>query len=370
MSNKEISLNSNLGKSKSPKNKIIAVVFIVLILIAAGIGYYSFRKANITEISVGLSNIKLTDELKTNMKSLAVDAQSYFNENKGNKVLTSQYGLLYSYKDKANVMTIDIAGDSSVDAKTMAEMDVLYVNSKDINADITDGELNIFVSVNSSDGYYVVSPKGEDAIFTEEEFKNLLMKYAPTHGEIINPQRGSEEHTAIVTAAGLSLNDIDIKHIACDNKYAVVVANEIKNPAYIQEIALIKEENGWKVVNDKLAYSENSYIDINSMYPDMDLGLMPIYNIFDFGKIKTSEMSGIADSLIQLGMMTSADKSTMYACGCDRFAYIQLENGKRLVGFIGDDGQLEFNEADDISSTIAYMLQCQENPPVFIARFE
>lgn len=370
MENREISLNSNVGKSNSPKNKIIAAIVIAVIIIAAAIGYYVYRKANITEISVGLSDIELTDELKTAMKDIAMDWQAEYNENKIDKVYTSQYGLLYSYKDKTNVIVSDLAAISGVDENTLAEMDVLYVKPKDINADITGDELGIFISVNSKDGYYVVSPKGEEATFTEEEFKNLLMKYAPTHGEIRNPQRGTDEHTAIITAAGLNADAIDIKHIACDDKYAVVVANEIKNPAYIQEIALVKNEKGWSVANDKLAYSESSYIDINTACPDMDLGLMPIYNIQDFGPIQTDKMSGVADSLIQLNMMTAADKSTMYACGCDRFAYIQLENGKRLIGYITDGGELEFNEADDINSTISYMLKCQENPPVFIARFE
>lgn len=370
MGNNEIKLNSNMGKNNSNKNKIIAIVVAAVIVIAAIIGYYVYRKANITEISVGLSDIELTDELKFGMKDIAADWQAEFNENKIDKVYTSQYGLLYSYKNKTNVVVSDLISESGIGKKAVAEMDVLYVKPKDITENMTGDDLNIFVSVNSKEGYYIVSPKGEDAILTETEFKNLLMKYAPTHGEIRNPQRGSDEHTAIITGAGLDADAIDIKHIACDDKYAVVVTNEIKNPAYIQEIALSKNENGWSIVNDKLAYSENSYIDINTVCPDMDLGLMPIYNIQDFEPVQTDKMSGIADSLIQLNMMTEADKTTMYACSCGRFAYIQLQSGKRLIGYVNDEGELEFNEANDISSTISYMLKCRENPPVFIARFE
>ena len=366
-----VSFDSNIGKNKkSKKNIIIAVLVAIAVVVCGSIGYCFYRKSNITEIAVGLSDIELNDELKADMKDLVGQAQKYFNENKGEMVLTSQYGLLYSYKNKTNVMMSDLINDNHLNEDILKEMDILYVKPSDVNPNINSEELSIFVSVNSSSGYYVVSTSGDESIFTEEEFKNLLMKYAPTHGDITNPTRGTEEHTAIINAAELKGEGVDIKHIAKDNKYAVVVANEVKNPANIKEIALINDESGWKVINDKLAYAESSYIDINSSYPDMDLGLMPIYNITDFDEIKIDEMDKIADSLIQLNMMTEADKSTMYACGCGRFAYIQLENGKRLIGYIGEDNKLEFNEAQDINSTIAYMLQCQENPPVFIAKFE
>lgn len=366
-----ISFDSGIGKDKkSGKRKIIAVVAVIVIAAALIGGYYIYRQSNITEIAVGLSDIELNDELKNEMQNLVNTANTYLNENKYEKTLTSQYGLLYSYKDKINVMAADIVQNSNISKDILAEMDIIYAKPADVISSMEGDELEIFLSVNSSSGYYVVSASGENAVYTEEEFKNILMKYAPVHGDVRNPQRGSDEHTAIIKTAELDGEDIDIKHIACDNKYAVVVGGSISNPAKIKEAALVKEESGWKVVNDRLSASESSYIDINAELPDMDLGLMPVYNIADFGAVDTSDMDSIANSLIELNMMTEADKETMYAAGCGRFAYIQLENGKRLVGYIGDDKKLEFNEADNITETITYMLKCEKNPPVFIARFE
>lgn len=370
MENNNISFDSQIGRDKkSNKGKIIALVVAVVVIVAAAVGYYIYRKASITEIAIGLSDIELTDELKSQMQDLAVKSEEYLKTNKNEKTLTSQYGLLYSYKDKINIMADDIDTENTIPTDIVAEMDVLYVMPSDVISSMTGNELTIFVSLNSSSGYYVTSATGENAIFTEDEFKNILMKYAPTHGDVRNPQRGSDEHTAIIDAAGLAGDDIDIKHIACDDKYAVVVANHISDPANIKEVAL-ENDNGWKVTDGELAVSENSYIEINSVYPDMDLGLLPVYNIADFGEIQTDKMGEIADSLIELGMMTEDEKNGMYACGCGRFAYIQPKDGRRLIGYISDDKQLEFNEAKDIKEAIAYMVQCQENPPVFIARFE
>lgn len=373
MENKEdnnISFDSKIGKAKGSKNPlIIGVIIAVIVVIALGVGYYIYRQSNITEIAIGLSDIELTDDLKSEMNSIVGQAESYFETNRAEDILTSQYGLLYSYKNKTNIIASDIAKDSSLKIDTLAEMDILYIRPADVLEGSSDNNIAIFLSVNTSSGYYVVSTNGEEATFTEEEFRNLLMKYAPTHNSVRNPIRGSDEHTAIITGAGVADSDFDIKHIACDDLYAVVVASRISNPADIREIVLMNN-NGWNVINGDLAKAENSYLEINSAYPDLDLGLLPIYNLADFDAMDTVDMEPIVDSLIELNMLTEADRENIYAVGCGRFAYVQTAGGKRLVGYINDDKQLEFNEADNINEVISIMVQCEENPPVFIARFE
>lgn len=366
-----ISFESKIGKdNKNGKGKIIALTAVIVIIIACIVGYYIYRRSNISEIAIGLSDIDLTDDIKSEMQDIALKAEAYYEKNKTEKILTSQYGMLYSYKDKMNVMASDVEEGSGASKDELAEMDILYMLPKDALS-ITDSEegLAIFVSINSSSGYYVASSNGDGAIYTEEEFSNLLMKYAPTHGDVRNPVRGSDEHTEIIKAAGLEGDDFDIKHIACDDKYAVVVANSITDPQNIKEEALVNDD-GWKVVNEDLAEAENSYIEINSVYPDMDLGLLPIYNISDYEHITTSGMSKIVDSLVSQGVMTEDEKEDVYACGCERFAYVQTTSGKRFVGYLNDEKQLQFNEFTSIEEVLAYMVECQENPPVFIARFE
>lgn len=355
-------------ENRKSQKGIIAIIVAIVVIVCGCVGYYVYRKSNLTEIAVGLSNIELDDELKTTMATVARDANTYYNQHKSEKTLTTQYGLLYSYTNKANI-TVDELGEN-LDKDISKEMDILYVKSSDIMSEAGGSDLGIFASINTSSGYYVTSNDGFEKIFTEEEFKNLLMKYAPTHGNIRNPQRGSDEHTAIINVAGISGNNFDIKHIACDDKYAIVVANNVTNPADIKEIALVKNNNTWTVVNSNLATAENSYTDINTACPNMDLGLMPIYNIADFGPIETAKMKEIADVLVKQGTITSEEKNNMYACGCEKFAYIQTADGKRFIGFINDKKQLEFSQANDLKETLSYMVQCQENPPVFIVKFE
>ncbi len=361
-------------------NKVFkaAVIWGIVLVIAAAcaIGYVIYRKASVKEIAIGLSDIELTDELKAEVKNTASEAQKYIEANRQDRTLTSQYGLLYSYKDKANVLPSEVIEDIKLPADTQSEMDILYISPTDVDKITQEPAfgansqmLSAMVSVNTKEGYYVADPMGNEALLSEEEMKNLLLSYSPAHGQIVNPPRNSEAHTAIITAANIQGANFDIKHIACDDKYAVVVANDVNNPADIREYAL-KNENGWHIMGDSLAKDENSYITVNTAAPDMDMGLMPIYNIASFDAITTDKISDVADSLIGLGSLTEADKQTMYACSCGRFVYIEPQNGKKLVGYIDDDGKLNFNEAENINEVIAYMLSCSEDPPVFIAKFE
>lgn len=357
--------------------KAVIIWGIVLVLAAVcAIGYVIYRKASITEIAIGLSDIELTDELKSEVKNTASAAREYTEANRLSRILTSQYGLLYSYKDKANVLPSEVSEDIKLPKDTQNEMDILYVSPSDIDRltgntvfGADSQSLAVLVSVNTQEGYYVADSMGNETILSEEEIKNLLLSYSPAHGELINPTGNSDTHNAITAAAGIQGENFDIKHIACDDKYAVVVANDVNNPADIREYALVNE-NGWHTLGDNLAGAESSYITVNYAAPDMDMGLMPIYNIADFDKINTDNISDVADSLIDLGSLKEEDKQTMYACSCGRFVYIEPQNGKKLVGYIDDNGKLNFNEAEDINTVIAYMLSCQENPPVFIAKFE
>ncbi len=361
-------------------NKVLKAVVIwgIVLVIAAvcAIGYYIYRKASVKEIAIGLSDIELTDELKSEVKNMASEAQKYIDANRQARTLTSQYGLLYSYTDKANVLPSEVSEDIKLPEETKNEMDILYILPSDVDK-ITQKTafgansqmLAAIVSVNTKEGYYMADNMGNEAVLSEEEMKNLLLSYSPAHGQIVNPPRNSEAHTAIITAANIQGENFDIKHIACDDKYAVVVANDVNNPADIREYAL-KNENGWHIMGDNLAKDENSYVTVNYAAPDMDMGLMPIYNIANFNAITTDKISDVADSLIELGSLTEEDKQTMYACSCGRFVYIEPQNGKKLVGYIDDNAKLNFNESEDINSVIAYMLSCHEDPPVFIAKFE
>lgn len=84
---------------------------------------------------------------------------------------------------------------------------------------------------------------------------------------------------------------------------------------------------------------------MNERYPDMELGLLPIYNIKDYGTIVTG-FDDYVSSLVSLGMIKDGDmKQGAYECGAGNFVYIEPKaTGKRLIGHVNSQNKLEFSK--------------------------
>lgn len=330
------------------------------------------------DIQVGASDIALTDTNKAAMTKAITAINEYFDENKNEQRLISEYAFLYSYRDKDTVSPAAVLADKNTgltDEEINNLVDILYIRPEDLGLvsgqEIKGRDLALAAVLNTKDGYYCVSDFAEPVMLSGEQYKSLALLYSFAHGNTRNPKRGEDENTAILKAC--NMENYDIKHIACDDKYAVVVGNLVADPADIKEIVLaINEEGDWEVVNDSLAAEKDAVMTINQKCPDMELGLMPIYNIADFGEIDTEDMEDIINDLVNLGEITDKDSAEgFYACGCGRFAFIEcLATDKELLGYIGDDGKLQFNKTADLQSSINYMLQLDDDPPVFILKFE
>ena len=164
------------------------------------------------------------------------------------------------------------------------------------------------------------------------------------HGEIKNPKKGEDEYNAIIKASGVSGN-IDVKHIACDNKYAVLVVGSLDDPTDIKEFAFLNDNGKWGIIANDLATVANAKQYMNERYPDMELGLLPIYNIKDYGTIVTG-FDDYISSLVSLGMIKDGDmKQGAYDMnGAGNFVYIEPKaTGKRLIGHVNSQNKLEFS---------------------------
>ncbi len=378
------------NEEKKSRNIIPIVLCIVVVIAILGGAYLVNHKDDISqnalpesspdtiEMQVGASDIALTDTNKAGLEKALDIAEDYFADNMEELRPVTEYGFLYSYKNKAEIAAADILSnkDTGLTEKEISELvDILYIRPSDLGAvtgqSVQENDLTIFAVLNTKDGYYAISHSTDPVVLTGQQYRDLILPYSFSHGDPRNPSRGDAENTAILTACNML--DYDIKHLACDDKYAVVVGNKTDAPSEIKQKALMKNSDGnWRVICDSLEKEKDAVIYINENYPDMELGLMPIYNIADFGEIDTESMPAIIENLKSLGEITDEDAAGgYYACGCERFAYIEcLATGKKLLGVIGSDGALQFNRTEDITSSISYMLQCQENPPVFILKFE
>lgn len=325
---------------------------------------------------IGLSDFEPSDKQVNAFNSAADGVQKYYTEKYATDGFLSQYGFMYSSLTSNQVALSDIAsaGYITADDDVLTNTDVLLIRPSDYNSIIgaEGGEdtLTAFIALNTKNGYLLAGSGVEPQILTAQQYSQLIGKYSFEHGTITNPKKGEDEYNAIMTASGLTGN-LDVKHIACDDKYAVVVAGSLDNPTDIKELAFTKSDAGWQLISDSLATEINPKQALNQSYPDMELGLLPVYTIRSYGQIVTG-FDDYVSSLVSLGMLTSdAMNQGAYECGAGNFVYIEPKaTGQRLIGHVNSQNKLEFFEADSLEDAIKTMLEQEENPPVFILKFD
>ena len=382
------------------KRMAAASAFVIAVGVATGAGMYFINNSNSgsteqTEVTtqaqsgnvsentdgtvnykIGLSDFEPSDEQINSMISSVESIQKYYDDKAVTEGLLSQYGFLYSLSKENVVSLSDIINEGylTADDDVAKNTDVLLIRPADYNSVIGSegGEkaLSVFTALNTKNGYFLAGVGVEPKMLTAQQYQQLVGIYSFEHGEIKNPKKGEDEYNAIIKAAGVSGN-LDVKHIACDDKYAVLVVGSIDDPTDIKEFAFLKENGSWGIIANDLATVANAKQYLNERYPDMELGLLPIYNIKDYGTIVTG-FDDYVSSLESLGMIKSGDmKQGAYECGAGNFVYIEpVATGKKLIGHINSQNKLEFFEATSLEDAISIMLQQEKNPPVFILKFD
>ncbi len=373
--------NENTATEETPKKKSIKPVLIFggLAIIALVIVFLIFKGINNSdilnndgvpsepeEIQVGLTDYSATDAELSELKELNAVLDDYVNAHYDDMGIASSYGFLYSTTAKNNIMLKDIMSEGLFKASenVAANTDILYLKASDVG--LNGNDFKVCTAFNTKDGYYFSSKDLDGKYYSQQEYHDLVLKYSFIHGTIVNPKKGDNNYQKITGAAAINDN-YDIKHLACDDKYAVVVANNVKNTSEFIETVLVKDGDNWKVGIGNIANAKNAKQTVNKMFPDMEFGLLPIYNIGDYQAI-LSDMPEFTKQLIDLGVITEADSKNMYTCSAGNFAYFQTESGKKLLGHM-ENGKLEFNEMQSLEQTISAMVQAEQDPPVFIIKF-
>ncbi|MBR6399924.1 MAG: hypothetical protein IKS17_01695 [Firmicutes bacterium] len=330
--------------------------------------------SNAEEVIIGLSDTQLTDELKTQLADINAALENYMSSHKKDKDLLTEYGFLYSDTAGTNVTVKDLVkqGVIQADEETAEYTDIIYIRASDLaayapNIDKNDDRLQVFTAYNSSEGYFVSNDfYSEGAVLSQKDYEALIMDYKFTHGEITNPKRGSTDYEGIMAATGFT-GEYDVKHIACDDKYAVVVVGSLEDTKVIREYVCVLENGTWTLGMEGLEKSESPKYDVNMQYPKMELGLLPKYVIANYESPKNG-FTAYEAPLVQLGLIKQQDTPASYDCGADKFAYMEFGDTK-LIGCVNEENKLEFYPVNSVEEAIAYMLKFNADPPVFIINF-
>jgi hypothetical protein len=323
------------------------------------------------EVQVGLSDLEMTDTIKSDLNELNTACTKFYTEHKDDAQLVSAYGFLYSLSMDDNVTVKKLVSEKYfkktdeigqyTDLLLIRPSDYAEVSEKTVEGN----ELKIFTGFNTKDGYYVSSDGIEGTMLSEEKYNDLVFRYICSHGEILSPASTDAEYKNIVAA--LNKSGTDIKFLSYDEKYAVVVTGLLADARDVREYLLTKKDGAWSVALEGIESQSCPKQFVNLQYPDVDFGLFPLYTIADFDLPKT-DMNDYVPSLKQLGMMNE-DETVTYGCGTGHFVYIVTSTNKKLLGVLDDNRKLQFYQMNNVTEAKNSMMNIQKNAPTYILKY-
>lgn len=322
--------------------------------------------------------VELNDALYGYVGELNQKLQAYYEDNYDSGRLVSVYGYMYDADTSLPVETEAVLDDVPEELKYVNLLlikpgDFQYLEDAEYDVDIMIEDLTPFTSVLTDQGYLISSAEYAGGILSEDDYRTLILRYSCDHGEIYTPEKDSSTYTTIYKKIVDEWGDegtVDIKYMGFDEKYGVAVANLVESPTEFKEYLFMKSGSSWAIKYKQLAKKVNVKQFVNEKYPDMDLALLPYYNLALYDDFKTG-LTGYYNAITEnkeLGV-EEADLVNVYCLYSDGFLYYEFANEKRVLGHVDDSGVLTFYKVNSTDEAVALMASLTDNPPVFIIKF-
>ncbi|MCD7905943.1 MAG: hypothetical protein LUG24_10410 [Clostridiales bacterium] len=333
-------------------------------------------------IDISVEPVELNEELYGYIDTLNTNLRNYFDENYDSGKIITVYGYMYDTDTNLPVETEEIYGGEV--PEVLKDVNLLYIksgdfdyidniDSLDIDVDLYDENLSPFTSILTTEGYLISSDQYPGGILSEDDYRTLIMRYNLDHGDIYTPDENSSNYTIIYNLISKEWGDDytpDIKYMGIDDKYGVAVANVLESPTEFKEFLFMKSGSSWAVRSKELANKDNVKQFVNEKYPDMDLSLLPVYDLSEYNDFKT-DLYGYYDSIVELSDLgvTEEDLPAVYCLYSSGFIYYEFAESKRVLGYIDSEGALTFYKIGSVNEAVAAMADLSDNPPVFIIKF-
>lgn len=282
-----------------------------------------------------------------NLISIAAAAQTSYIKNGDVKGWFSNNGKLYDYYKKRHVNIDDLVAESYLEAGLNAEdYDLLLIDGKQLSKfpDVIVQEeamrFGVFAVTKIDENKYLVSsPYGKVGTITEDSYLSLLYSYNANHGEIGRLSSASAEYKRIMNYIslfeGVFVNYF-VREIRLDDKYAVVVFSTADNAGDVKQYILRNDNGFWEVVFPDAQNVTHLANNINKYLPDMNLNLLPNYNLSTWMNEITTEQVGVLSALLQIKAINS-EKNIHYLCSTKTCAYVVLTNGNAYACYFEDN---------------------------------
>lgn len=362
-----------MNKSKKP-----LITFILLIAILTSVVMFKSTNGGNNKIEVNASNkIKIDDETLNQIKELNEKLDKYWLEGWNDNKFLSFYSYIANYDEKELTLEDFEKYMNYEIPKNLKNINVHLVKPKSLkpylNENILDDGLEIltmFTAVPTKDGVYISSKLDKGGIITDAQYKEFVLNHSWIHGDVITPEKDSTQYKQILDAVAKkdeNLKNGNVKYIACDEKYANIVISSANDPYYLKEFNLERKEEGYEVIVEELEQFDDK-IYSNYAYTDFNLDLLPKYEIEAYAPIDPDYSSSILEGLVEKNYVDK-DEKLSYFCGYGNFIYMEFETGRKLL-LNNNNSTFDVTEVDNFKTALAQMLKIEQNPPIFILKFE
>nr|WP_317357579.1 hypothetical protein [uncultured Tyzzerella sp.] len=354
------------------KNKKTIIIFSSIILLIIVISALFFINKP-TKADVNLPQQTLKDLKEFNQK-----LDEYYITTWDNNQFLSSYSYLVK-KDGTEVTIDDLQESLGYQVpEQLKDVSIHFVAPKSLKPYLGDKILDddpdiltVYSALPVEGGMFISSKFDEGGVLSNEDYKKFVTEHSWAHGEIKTPSKDDKDYKEILNAIekkDIQLKGGNVKYIACDDKYAIIVISSSEDPSYIKQYALQKNEDGsYNVIKEDLQ-EVNSKIFVNYAYTDFELGLLPPYEINAYSNI-SSDQQYVVESLKESGDINK-DEQLTYSCGAGNFIYLEFKSNLKVLLYKNENGSLDFYQVDNFKTALAQMLKLEPNPPVFILNFE
>ena len=358
------------------KNIIVSIIALIIVIISfIGLSYI-MNKGNINQ-NVS-AQVNISPETLENLKVFNQKLDDYYIQTWDENKFLSSYSYLVK-NDGTEVIIDDIEQSLEYQVpEDLKDVSIHFVAPKALKPYLGDKILDedpdiltVYSALPVNGGMYVSSKFDEGGFIPEEDYKQFVMEHSWVHGDIRTPSKDDKDYKEILKAvekADKLLENGNVKHIACDDKYAIIVISSKDEPAYIKQYALKKNNNGsYDIIVEQLE-SLDSKVFINYKYTDFDLGLLPLYELSDYTNI-SSEQEYIIELLKENGSIAD-NEEVVYSCGAGNFICLEFKSNLKILLHSDINGKLNVYEVDNFKTALSQMLKLESNPPAFILNFE
>ncbi len=293
-----------------------------------------------------------------NLTAVAAAAQQDYRNNGPKRGWMSKNGKLYGYYDGCYITPAMLVKEGYLQSGlNTAGYEILLIDGSDLakydGASVPSGSMNfgVFAAVKQNNKYLLASAKGKAGQISQSDYMALLAKYNQSHGSIGRLSSASAEYGRILNYIGLyegKFEDLAVREIRKDNKYACVVFSAASNTANIKQY-ILKNDNGfWEVVYPNVQMDAYPIHAINKLVPDFNVGLLPNYNLAAWRGLVKQEQGGAIAAMFSNYFITSKSQ-IKYQCATASCAYFRLTDGSRYVAYMNG----EYWTAAPVSSDIA-----------------